>query len=208
MTTAFDYGEYEKLHADQRTWKALECIDKVSKKTGTAYRLIGGLAAYMHVKNPPEDFPDIDIQIQSDAAGGEEFIRAVEQCPKFDLFQFEDSGAAVFGMFLYDKEIQIDMFTDLEQEEPNRTKRMKRVEVEPVEYLVIEKLMRGKAHDIKVVLDLLAFTDYDKRLLSQLAREKHLTGQVGHLQYFARSLAAGRLTPTALKNVVKRLASD
>jgi hypothetical protein len=210
MSTAFNYGDYEKLyeklHADKRTWKALKCIDKAAKKLGIDYALIGGLAAYMHVKNPPEDYPDIDIQIYSDAENGERLIKAIAKYPKFHLLQFENSGVASFGVFIYDKEIQIDAFTDLEQADPTDTKRMQGVE--PVEYLVIEKLMRGKSHDIKVVLDLLAFMDYDKALLSQLSRERHLTGVVGHIQYFARMLRAGRLTDTALNNIVSRLSVE
>lgn len=208
---AFDYGEYEKMYADKRTVTALEEIDKAAEAIGIEYALIGGLAAYLYMKNPPEDFPDIDIQVYADSARCEVLIDALARRPKFKLGHrdyAEDEFDAVFASFIYDKWVQVDIFNDMEQLQPTKTKRVKAVELEPVEYLVIEKLVRSNASDIKMVLDLLAYMDYDKRLLSKLAAERHLTGMVSHLRYFANKHSVGKLSQRAIDSIVKRLAQD
>lgn len=208
MNTSFDYGDYEKLYADKRTAKILGIVDKLAKDLGVKYALIGGLAAYIHVKNPPEDFPDIDFQLYCDGDDGWMFLNELAKKPKFLVGQIGREEESVFGMFLYDNWVQVDVFTDMEDLEPRNTNRLVDVEVNPVEYLIIEKMIRGNENDVKSVLDLLAFKDYDKRLLAQLARERHLTGAIGHLQYFARRIATGRVTPEGVKAIVKRIASS
>ena len=205
MKTVFDYGEYEKLFTDERTQKIFNEVDKISKKTEIKYSLIGGMAAYIRVKNPPDDFPDLDFQLFCRVSDGKKFIEAVSKRPKFELISagFEDD--ATFGVLFYDEDIQVDIFTDMEQLKPAKTSRMANVELSPVEFLIIEKLIRSKASDIRSVLDLLAFEDYDKRVLYQMARERHLSGAIRHLEYFARRIVLGKISKSGIESVVKRL---
>ncbi len=208
IKASFDYGEYEKLYADKRTEKVLSEVDKLAKKMKVKYALIGGLATYIHVKNPPEDYPDIDFQLYCDAKLGRKFLEALALRPKFELGQFAYEDQAVFGMFIYDDWVQVDIFTDIEDLEPRTTKRAAGVELNPVEYLIIEKMIRGNKSDVKSVLDLMAFSDYDKRLLHRLAKERHLTGAIGHLEYFSRRIAAGRVSSSGIKAIVDRIAQS
>lgn len=203
--TVFDYGEYEKLYTDKRTSKIFDEVDQLAKKMKMKYALIGGLAAYIIIKNPPQDIPDVDFQIYADGVSGRRFIEALARRPKFDLGQFAFEKDASFGMFMYDDWVQVDVFTDLENLEPDKTNRFVNVEIEPVEYLIIEKMIRAKPDDVRSALDLLAYTDYDKRLLHQLARERHLTGVINHMEYFSRRIAAGRISDDGIKSIVKRI---
>lgn len=203
--TVFEYGEYEKLHADKRTAKVFDEVDRLANKMKVKYALIGGLAAYLIVKNPPQDIPDIDFQIYTDGLEGEKFIKALTRRPKFELGQSSFGSYASFGMFMYDDWVQVDVFTDLENLEPEKTNRFSNVEVEPVEYLIIDKMISAREHDVKVALDLLAYADYDKGLLHQMARERRLTGVINHMEYFARRIAAGRISGAGIAALVKRL---
>lgn len=204
---ALDYGRYDIFYGDPRTKKALSEIDGVAKKLDIQYALIGGLAAYLYSKNPPEDFPDIDILVYADLAGTMRVIKALSQRPKFEKGPVTVDGDVVFAMFRYDGYSQVDVFNDLDELMPKPTKRKKGVELEQVENLIIEKLIRPKATDVRMVLDLLAYVDYDKALLGQLARENHMTGMVNGLIYFSKNMAAGRMSKEGINAIVKRLAS-
>lgn len=202
---ALDDGEYERLANDPRTKRALAVIDVLAKKMNVTYGIIGGFAVYLQVNNPPEDFPDIDIIIYGDTATAKKFVEALASKSKFVL-RFSDhvGNEALFATFIYDSEIQIDILQDSTESKPKKTKRIKGSEVES---LIVEKLIRGSESDIKMVLDLMAFADYDKALLSQLGREWRCTGKINSLGYFARRLAVGILTKQGISNVAKRFAN-
>ncbi len=202
---AFDYGEYEKLYADPRAWKALTDIDKLAKKMKVKYALIGGGASFLHVKNPPEDYPDIDIIVYGEVSRAHDFIRSILEKKKYRARFVDVERDMVFAAVEYDGDIQIDIFTSIDESDPRTTKRINNVDVEPVEPLICEKLIRATPSDIRVALDLLAFSKYDRVLLSQIAREYRMTGMLNNAAYFARRLAAGVLSKSGVDNVVKRL---
>lgn len=203
---AFDYGRYDLLMADPGTKKVFKAVDALAKRMDIEYDLIGGIAVYLHSKNPPKDYPDIDFLLYTTVAEAREFVERLSEKSGFSFGSLDVIDGAVFGMLKYDKKIQVDILTDLE--EPKRhgpVKKVRGVSIEPVEYLIIEKMMRPRPADVRAALDLLAYMDYDKALLSRLAREKHMTGEIATLSYHAKNMAAGRLTEAGIKNVVNRL---
>lgn len=207
-TNAFDYGQYQKLYDDPRTKKALQEIDTLSKKMGVKYAIIGGLAVYLHVKNPPEDFPDVDVLLYGEIEAAKSYIKALSRRPKFWL-QFLDCPQefkACFATMTYDGDIQIDLLTSLNEKKAKPTKRIEDVEIKPTEPLIVEKLIRGTREDVLMAIDLLAYTDYDKALVHKIAAEYKATGMYQHAAYFARRLAAGVLSRSGLENVLRRLA--
>ncbi len=208
---AFDYGQYKEFYDDPRTQKALKDIDALSKKMSVSYAIIGGIAAFIHVKNPPEDYPDIDVLIYNEAPEAVKFINALSKKAGYhrkfiDIDEAEDGRPEmVFSTVILDKDIQIDIFTSRDENVIRETIRAEGVEIEMVEPLIIEKLIRGTEEDIRVAIDLLAYKDYSKKLLSQIAREYNSTGMLENLTYWARRWSAGRLTEAGLNAVVKRI---
>ncbi len=205
MEEAFNYGRYDDLMSDPRTDKVMKAVDKLASKMKIEYDLIGGAAVYLHAKNPPDDYPDIDFLLYTTVAEAREFVERLAILPKFSFGSVEIAGGAVFGMVKYDGKIQVDILTDVE--EPRRhgkVRKIRGVSVEPVEYLIIEKMMRPRPSDVRAALDLLAYSDYDKTLLAQLAREKRMTGEIASLSYHAKNMAAGRLNKAGIQNVVNR----
>lgn len=203
---AYDYGRYDALMADPRTQRVFKAVDNLASKMGIDYDLIGGAAVYLHSKNPPQDYPDIDFLLYATVVDAREFIETLSEKPKFSFGRLEINDGAVFGMVKYDNLIQVDILTDLEEPKRHgRVRKLRGVSVEPVEYLIIEKMMRPRPADVRSALDLLAYMDYDKSLLSRLAREKRLTGEIQSLEHHARRMAAGRLSKEGIQNVVSRL---
>ncbi len=82
---ALDYGQYKELHDDKRTQAALKAIDSLAKKMSVSHAIIGGFAAYLYAKNPPEDFPDVDIILYEEVDKAKTFIKALGKLPKFHL---------------------------------------------------------------------------------------------------------------------------
>lgn len=203
---AFDYGRYDELMADPRTQKVFDAVDRLAVKMDIKYDVIGGVAVYLHSKNPPQDYPDVDFLLYTTVVDAREFVEKLSEKPKFSFGSIEVIEGALFGMVKYDKKIQVDILTDME--EPHRhgkVKKIRGISIEPVEYLIIEKMMRPRPADVRAALDLLAHMDYDKSLLARLAREKRMTGEIASLAYHARNMAAGRLSKAGIENVVKRM---
>ncbi len=206
--TAFDYGRYDLLYADPRTHRVLDDVDGLAKKMRIKYALIGGLAAYIYKRNPPDDYPDIDFLIYDSAERAADLIWALLKKPKWsDKFIDTDESDMIFAALFYDKEIQVDIFTSLDEKKKRPTVRKEKVELEMLEPLIVEKLIRGTQSDVRVALDLLAFCDYDRKLLSQIGREYRLTGMLADAGYWARRIKAGVVKPEGIAAVVKRLAT-
>lgn len=203
---AFDYGRYDLLMADPRTNKILKIVDDLAAKLKIDYDLIGGVAVYLHSRSNPQDYPDIDFLLYTTVPQARKLVDELAAKPKFFLGSVEMIDEAMFAMLKYDKAIQVDFLTDIEEPSKHpKSKTVRGVSVEPVEYLIIEKMMRARPSDVRSALDLLAHMDYDKSLLARLAREKHMTGEIANLTYHARNMAAGRLSQEGIQNVVKRL---
>jgi hypothetical protein len=202
---AFDYGEYDKLWALPKTHKALAAIDRLCKTAGVRYAVVGGLAAYLQAQNPPEDYPDIDVMLYAKPAAAVPVLRALAAAPGFAMRFNDVEEDAVFATYVYGGMVQVDVFTSMDATTPKKTRRIGHVDVEPVEPLIVEKLIRGTPADIRMALDLLAFADYDKALLAQLCREFRVTGAMQTAAYFARRLAVGRMTKDGIDTVVRRL---
>lgn len=205
---AFDYGEYQRLYDDPRAKLALKKLDAVAKKMRVRYAIVGGMASFLHVKNPPEDFPDIDILVYGSALKAKAFVETLTKDSLFHL-RFIDmvigETTAMFSTLIYSKDIQFDIFTSDDEPTPRKTKRVSGVDVEPVEPLIVEKLIRGSREDVLMAVDLLAYTDYDKGLLSRIGAQYKITGALNTAAYWARRLAVGKLTREGLAAVVKRL---
>lgn len=206
---AFDYGRYECLMSDPRTKAILKAVDLLSKKMGVGYTIIGGMAVCLYETNPPpDDMPDIDYVLFSTTVDAREFIETLSQRPRFSLLKLDLYDFGVFGSLRYDREIQVDLMTSLEnQRKPPKSLRKMGADIEPVEHLIIEKLITSKPHDIAAVLDLLAYVDYDKALLGEMAREKNLFHELSSLEYHARTMAAGRLSDKGIAGIVRRFSS-
>lgn len=208
---AFDYGAYAEFYDDPRTQKAMADIDALAKRLRVEYAVIGGVAAYIHTKNPPEDYPDLDVLILDDAKDAIRFVKTLTKKPKYhvkfiDIEEGDDNAPdMMFAAIIYDRDIQIDIFTSSDAE-VSKTVRKQGVELEMIEPLIVEKLIRGTEADIRIVIDLLAHSDYNKKLLSQIGREFNATGMLEQAAYWARRMAAGRLTKSGLDAVVRRLA--
>ncbi len=210
---AFADGRYQEFYADPRTKKVLADIDALARKMKVAHAVIGGMAAYLHHKNPPLDYPDIDVLIYDPAPVAIRFIKTLTKKPKYhvkfvDIEEGHGEGddGMVFAAILYDRDIQVDIFTSNDEKVARKTIRKAGVELEMIEPLIIEKLIRGTEADVRIAIDLLAYKDYDKKLLSQIAREFKATGMLEDAAYWARRLAAGRVAKAGVDAVVRRLA--
>lgn len=209
---AFDYGRYDDFYADPRVKKILKDIDKMAISLSVEYRLVGGLSVYLHAKNPPEDFPDIDILIPAGPADAKRLANAVRGLPKYHRINVQetinnDTGEvdSLFASLLYDDAIQVDIFTSFDEPVGQTKRRMRGVDLKQVELLIVEKLITEKPADSRAVLDLLAYADYDKRLLATIVSEYRETGRLNYAMYWARRMATGRLTKEGIDAVVKRL---
>ncbi len=207
---SYDYGQYEEFYSDPRTQKVLADVDALAKRMKIDYAIIGGIAAYLHVQNPPEDYPDIDVLIYNPAPDAIRFVKKLTRKEKYhvkfvDIDEGDDRPGMVFAAIVYDKDIQLDVFTSYDESTARKTIRRNGVELEMIEPLIVGKLIRGTDEDIRSALDLLAFVDYDKRLLSQLGRECRVTGLLEQAAYWARRMAAGRLSKNGIVSVVARL---
>ncbi len=201
---AFDYGKYKEFLDDPRAQEALGLIDAAAKKTKVKYAIIGGVAAYLYKDNPPDDIPDIDVLVYDSALDAKRLFLDLRKRKHFEgRIEIVDDQA--FAMMLYKRDIQIDILTSSDEVKSRDTRRVHGVEIEPVEPLIIEKFIRGNESDIRVALDLLAYVDYDKKLLNQIAQQHRLTGDVKHAEYFAMRMAAGKASKQAIDAVVKRL---
>jgi len=202
---AYDYGEYERLARDPRTRRALAALNRACGSARVRYAVVGGYAAYLHTHNPPTDFPDIDVLLYADGREARAVVERLARTPGFNLLFAEVGDGAMFSTFEYDGAIQIDVFTSTDERVPRATRRIRNVSVEPVEPLIVEKLIRGTRSDVLMALDLLAYTDYDRRLLSELGRQYRMSGMLHTAAYFARRMAVGRLSKAGLESVAKRL---
>lgn len=201
---AFDYGSYEAFFADPRAQEAFKIIDTAAKEARVKYAIIGGCAAYTYHKNPPDDIPDIDLLVYGLAPDAKRLFKNLEKRKHFEgRLEIVDDQA--FIMMLYKRDIQIDIFTSSDEGKALETLRIHGLEIEPVESLIIEKLIRATEADVRIALDLLAFVEYDKKLLNQIAREHRVTGDLKHAEYFAMRMAAGKASKQAIDSVVKRL---
>lgn len=203
---AFDYGEYEKFYADERVRAALVALDKLAKKLKVKYALIGGLGAYLYVNNPPQDEPDIDLLIY-DVPQARRYMRALLKVRGFQG-NYEDHEDALFGSFQYEKEIQVDILTSFDENQPKKTNRLKGIDVEPIETLIVEKLIRGNASDVRIALDLLAYTDYNKRFLFELGQEYRLTPTLAKAAAFARKMNLGSVSKADIDAMVEALKDE
>lgn len=212
-TEAFEYGQYEKMWRDPRTQEAIAAVDSLAKKKRVQYAVVGGLAAYLHVNNPPEDYPDIDILIYGSPKNASRFVTALAMLKGFSL-RFKDEmdcdgeSGQMFASLTYKCDIQVDIFTSFDESSPRATKMLSKVQVEMVEPLIIEKLIRGTPADLRMTLDLLAYADYDRRLLFQLAAQYRATGMLADASYWARRLAVGKLKKSGVNLVIRRLCKN
>lgn len=203
----FDYGEYEAFYADQRTLRALVGLDKLAKKLRIAYALIGGLAAYLYTDRPPHDEPDIDLMIY-DVEQARKYIRALAQEPGFKNNLFDDQGDAIFAHLRFERDIQIDILTSSNERKALKTTRIKGVEVEPIETLVVEKLIRATEADVRMALDLLACTAYNRASLLALGCGYQMTNTLFEAITFARAMSSGAASKADIEVMVNRLKDE
>lgn len=194
----FDCGEYDKLWADSRTVAALNEIDKLSKKMKLRYAIIGGSAAYLYVSNPPPpDDPDVDILLDDTPQRSIAFIETLSKKPNFklDVFDVDEDVApdeqVVFSRLSYGKDVKLDIFTSLDAKLPAKLPRRRSFCVEPIEPLIIEKLIRASADDMRMVVSLLAYAKYDSGLLKVLAKERNSEYTLRKATFLARKIKDG-----------------
>lgn len=207
MHPIFDYGEYEKFYADKRVKRALKVMDKLAKKMRIKYAIIGGLGAYLHVNNPPQDEPDIDILVYN-IDDARRFIRALGKTPGFKANLIDDQDEVIFAHLRFEREIQIDILTSFDESEARETTRIKGVNVEAVEPLIVEKLVRATTADVRMALDLMAFADYNKSFLFDIAREYHMTPTIAKTAAFARRMFRGDATEAEVDDMIQKLADE
>lgn len=201
----FDDGEYERFYADPRTRAALVALDKLAKKMRIAYALIGGLAAYLYTNRPPRDEPDIDLMIY-DVDQARRYIRMLAKEPGFKNKLVDDQGDAVFAHFRFEQGIQIDILTSSNETEALKTTRINGVEIEPIETLIVEKLIRATDADVRMALDLLAHTDYNRARLCALGYEYQMMDTLVEAMAFAKLMSHG--CEAEVESMVDRLKGE
>ncbi|MGD0088566.1 MAG: hypothetical protein ABSE73_01475 [Planctomycetota bacterium] len=209
MKTAFHYGEYERLAKDPRTQRILKAVERVARKLSVKYALVGGLATYLHTGKPPEDYPGIDILLYAPVAAADEFFKRLAGEPDFHFGSWEvtDDASAVFATFFYDGAIQVDVFNAGNVARPRRTRRMMRAGLWPVEPLIVGYVISGTHDDLRMVLDLLAYTDFDRRLLFQIGWERGIVQKLAKADRFAWQMGLGKLTKRRIETWVRNRAS-
>lgn len=190
----YDYGEYDKLFASRDLKRAMKLFCRVAARLKMRYWIVGGSAVYLHVQNPPRDMPDIDVMLDVGKAAGLQFISALSESG-FDIDMVErDAPEDVFATLRYGS-IWLDVFTSQESRpDMKRTVKVRGLDVEPVEPLLVEKAIRASYEDILMAVDLLAYARYDVAILQQTARRYRVWGRLALLSKVARSYKKGVLS--------------
>lgn len=206
--TVYDYGQYKELGSDKRFGRIVSSLNGVSRKTKVRYAVVGGWASFLHTMNPPGDYPDLDIMLDSDLSGGVRFVNALRREPKFRVILFDDSGSDMFSSLFYDEEIQLDVFTDQKTREFLRGgPRRRGLPLEPMEPLIAEKIVRGSRDDLLMAVDLLATGRYDQTLLHELARDMRASGQIRLMERIASAYVSGAFSKGQVLNAIRRMRS-
>ncbi|MGH8474653.1 MAG: hypothetical protein ACRER2_02590 [Methylococcales bacterium] len=171
--TAYDYSGYEELFSDPQVPRVLGAIKAVAKKLGKIrWYVVGGSATFLHTRNPPEDEPDIDILIDAPVERAKRFVMALLNRHGFSQVIYDASEKDIFATLQYGTNgIKLDLFTSHEQPRGLATVTRRGVPLEPVEYLIIEKLIRPRWEDILMVIDLLARAKPNLPVLYRIAEQ-------------------------------------
>lgn len=199
----FDYGQYRELFADKRTLEALSKIKSVAKRTKVRWYLVGGAAVYLLVKNPPQDYPDLDVLIDATKDKARALVSGLRRSG-FEKILYDESDVDVFSAMTW-KGIQLDLFTSREQPTGIRPIELGTILVEPAEHLIVEKLIRGTYEDLLMAMDLLCRVKIDKTILYDLAARHRLTGRIMVLLRLCLPYQQGRLVE--VKKLLKRIAT-
>ena len=203
--TIYNYGEYERLFRNKNLKKAFHIINRISKKLKIGYFIVGGSAVYLHIKNPPVDYPDIDIMLDTDKKRAEDFAFELRK-NDFRIISFEPSWEDAFIRAEF-KNLGFEIFTSQEERKylwkPHIIKQLK---VKPIEGLIIEKLIRESYPDTLMAIDLLASKKYNFNMLILLAkRYTGLTNKLLRLKWIADVYVKGIISKKKLQKYVKKI---
>ena len=200
----YNYGEYARLFKNKNIKKAFQIINRISHRLKIDYYIVGGAAVYLHILNPPVDYPDIDILLKTDKRGARRFALALQK-GGFKMISFDSPWEDAFLRTEF-KNLQFEIFTSHEEKYLGKPKILKGLKVKPIESLVVEKLIRSSYPDILMAIDLLASKRYNKSILRRLARQYLVTGRLTILMSLAKNYASGRVSYRRIQQYAKKIA--
>jgi hypothetical protein len=204
MLAKYKNGDYEKLFKDKNISSAFRIINSVTKKLGFDYFIIGGAAVYLHIKNPPTDYPDIDIFLNTDKYGARLFYLQITK-KGFKGISFDEEWNDSFMRLKY-KTLDFEIFTSQEETQYlNKPIIIKGMKVKPIESLIIEKLIRSSYEDILMAIDLLTFKKYNKTILKSIARDYLVTGRLIFLINISSGYLKGKLKTKDIRKIAEKL---
>lgn len=204
----YDYGEYDRLFASSDLKRSLKTLNEVARRLRTRYWIIGGAAVYLHVKNPPEDMPDIDVLLDADKETGGRFVDALVASGFRTEMREEDAPGDMFAALRF-RSVNFDIFTSQETRRTmRRTMTIRGQSVEAVEPLIVEKIIRASYEDVLMAVDLLANAPYDRRVLWEIARQYRAWGKLAFLEKIARSFNKGVWSADEVRRLARRFSKS
>lgn len=201
---AHEYGKYAEMFRDKVFLKAVKILDDTARKMGVDYAVLGGSAVYLHTHNPPEDFADLDILLDSDKPAAVRFVRRLEK-QGFKVENLDvDLPDDMFAITKYGKH-QIDLFTDQSQR-GGKSEYRRMLRVRSVPELLVEKLIRATREDLLMAIDLINCPKHDEAEFIKAVRGRNLGMLYVKVRLLAEGFRTGRLSKAMVSIMVARLA--
>jgi hypothetical protein len=202
---ALNYGQYRKLFARPEMPKVAKALNEVSSALDIKYVVVGGAAVYLYVGNPPIDQPDIDIMLDADANTGKVFIERLVRRGFDVVFYDYESPDDMFATVRYGA-VEVDIFTSQESRAyTHNAHKSGGWPLEPIEALIVEKIVRSSTADILMAIDLLSLGIHDKPRLYSLSAQYLRTGKVRLLERVANSVASRKINKAALRRLAEQM---
>jgi hypothetical protein len=200
-----NYGQYRKLFARPETPKVAKALNEVSAALGVKYVVVGGAAVFLYVGNPPIDQPDIDIMLDADANTGKVFVERLVRRGFDVVFYDYDSPDDMFATVRYGA-VEVDIFTSQESRAYAQNAHISNAwPLEPIEALIVEKIIRSSTADILMAIDLLSLGVHNKARLYSLAAQYLRSGKVRLLERVATDAASRKVSKTTLRKLAEQM---
>lgn len=181
MRTARDYGPYERLMRLPATRRLVRRLNAASREAAVPYLVVGGSAVYLHTRENPEDYPDLDAVIDATKAGAKRFIRALLRRGGIRAEKLAETETDLFYK-AFCGDVEADLFTE-QEDRPNLgiPVLIRGVPVKRIEGLIAEKLSRFSYPDILMLFDLLRKA-HDRGMVRGFALRINALGRLAVVQ--------------------------
>lgn len=201
---ASEYGKYEEMFGDKVFLRAVKILDRTARQFGVDYAVLGGSAVYLHTHNPPEDFADLDILLDSNKELAVLFVKNLERRGFTRKLLDVSLPDDMFAIVKYGKH-QIDLFTD-QSERGGKSEYRRMLRVRSVPELLVEKLIRATREDLLMAIDLINCPKHDEAEFIKAVRGRNLGMLYVKVRFLAEGFRTGKISKAMVSIMVSRLA--